>query len=132
MIKSDNQPIPLDAPWHLLFACAEWGVVVLVILGAWNLRRGVVGLGLTSVLVGGLALQVVASLFHLWPLGVARVTPLHAPPVISAMTVAGIACAWTAMRKSPSFRSPPERSQCSLWAQALCSGVPCSFKARSQ
>jgi hypothetical protein len=99
MIKTDTRSLPLAVPSHPLFACAEWGIAVLVVIGAWHLRHSTVGVGLTSVFVGGLAFQVVTSLLHLWPLGIARVN-LFLVPLVYVLTVAGLVCAWHAIRNS--------------------------------
>jgi Dolichyl-phosphate-mannose-protein mannosyltransferase len=93
MIKTDTRSVPLAAPSHPLFACAEWGVAVLVVIGAWHLRNNLVGQGLACALAGGLVLQAIASLLHAWPLGIARVN-LFLLPVVYMLTVAGLAWAW--------------------------------------
>ncbi len=103
ILKTDA-PLPLSTASHALFSLAEWGVPVLVIVGIWHLRHSTVGLGLTSVLVGGLVMQVVTSLLHLWPVGIARVN-LFMLPVVYVLTVAGLAFAWNAVRQSRTFVS---------------------------
>lgn len=102
MIKTDTSSVPLAAPSHLLFVCAQWGVAALVIFGAWHVRHSLVGLGLTSVLVGGIGLQVVTSLLHKWPIGIARVN-LFLLPVVYLLTVAGLVWAWQALRNARSL-----------------------------
>jgi hypothetical protein len=106
LIKTDTRSVPLAFPSHPLFACAEWGIAVLVVIGGWHLRHSIVGIGLTSVFVGGLAFQVVTSLLHLWPLGIARVN-LFLIPLVYVLTVAGLVCAWHAVRNGlmPALRA---------------------------
>jgi Dolichyl-phosphate-mannose-protein mannosyltransferase len=116
MIKTDTRSVRLAAPSHPLFACAEWGVALLVVLGAWHLRRNLVGVGLTWVLGGGLVLQVIASRLHVWPLGIARVN-LFMLPTVYVLTVAGLACAWNVIRKS---RTLAPRAAA---VPVLCAGV---------
>jgi hypothetical protein len=82
MILPGTQPLLADA--------IKLSLVVLVVAGVWELRRGALGRGVIAAAIGGLVLQFVASLAHRWPFGLTRADVFFVP-LLYLVAGAGVA-----------------------------------------
>lgn len=77
----------------LLTGAIDVSVLLLVIVGIWALRRHVLGRGVIVAALGGLVLQLVASLDHRWPFGLTRADLFYAP-LVYLLAGAGAGSLW--------------------------------------
>lgn len=86
----DTKVIALPGTGPLLAEAIGLTLLVLIPLGIWRLRRHALGRGVIVAAVGGLCLQLVASLGHKWPFGLARVDLFYVP-LLYLLAGAGVA-----------------------------------------
>lgn len=78
-------------------------VLALVLAGIWELRRCVLGRGVIVAALGGLVLQLIASLDRQWPFGLTRADVFFVP-LVYLLVGAGAASLWRRVRRGQPSR----------------------------